>query len=726
MRGRVATLAVVLFLFTALLSAQTGRIAGTVRDASGALLPGVTVEVESPSLQGIRTAVTDADGRYVFTAIPSGTYKVTFKLAGFKAFSRTNVIVTPDFTAMVSADLQVGDIKEQITVTAEAPMVDVANARQQTNFTGDELRDLPTTRNLSSLMTLVPGLAGGTPGCQGAQAAGCGPTVSNFNSHAASSDADGLNQGRVQVDGLSIGVNGLGGRSYSADIANAQTVTFAMSGSLGESTTSLPPADRSRESYAPVQENVYRPVSDEPLSTFSIDVDTASYANIRRFLNSSALPPRDAVRVEEMINYFHFEYPQPKDDQPFSVTTELTDSPWHPGYKLALVGLQGRDTFDSDRTPRNLVFLIDVSGSMQPADKLPLIKNGMRMLVDTLQPRDRVAIVVYAGSTGVVLPTTAGDRKDVIHRAIESLGARGSTNGGAGIKLAYELARQQFVKGGVNRVILATDGDFNVGITSRQALMDLIETERRSGVFLSVLGVGTDNLQDATMEMLADKGNGNYSYLDSIQEAQRVLVREAASTLVTIAKDVKIQIEFNPQTVAAYRLIGYENRLLKAEDFNDDRKDAGEIGAGHSVTALYEIVPVGVALPAPGVDPLKYQQPAPRPTAARPAAPAPQYADELMTVKLRYKAPDGDTSRLIATVVRTRTQAMSVNMGFASAVAELGMLLRGSEHAGSANYDALVARARKYRGADGDGYRAEFIRLSELAKGLRTLQTASR
>jgi Ca-activated chloride channel family protein len=315
----------------------------------------------------------------------------------------------------------------------------------------------------------------------------------------------------------------------------------------------------------------------------------------------------------------------------------------------------------------------------------------------------------------------------LIHRAIANLDAGGSTNGGAGIKLAYELARQQFVKGGVNRVILATDGDFNVGVTSRQELLELIETERKSGVFLSVLGVGTGNLQDATMEMLADKGNGNYSYLDSIQEAQRVLVREAASTLVTIAKDVKIQIEFNPQTVAAYRLIGYENRLLKAEDFNDDRKDAGEIGAGHSVTALYEIVPVGVAMPAPGVDPLKYQQPAPRPAATRPApAPVAQYADELMTVKLRYKAPDGDTSRLISAVVRTRTQPMSINMGFASAVAELGMLLRGSEHGGSASYDALMARARKYRGVDADGYRAEFIRLSEVARGLRTLQTASR
>ena len=697
MRGRVATLAVVLFLFTALLSAQTGRIAGIVRDASGGVLPGVTVTIEGPVIPGTLTTRTGADGRYVFTAIPPGTYKVTFTLAGFNAVSRPNVVVTQDFTASVNADLQVGSITETIVVSADTPVADVMNARQRQVYTGEQIRELPTTRDMSSLLTLVPGLASG--GCQTGQT--CGAIVGGFNGHT----SDGLSQGRIMVDG------------------------YTLSGALAEAYAPRYTHTPSRESYAPVTENTYRQVNNEPLSTFSIDVDTASYANIRRFLNSSALPPRDAVRVEEMINYFHFDYAQPKNDQPFSVTTELVESPWNPAYRLALIGLQGSDTFDSDRTPRNLVFLIDVSGSMQPNDKLPLVKSGMRMLADTLQPRDRVAIVVYAGSTGVVLPTTAGDRKDVIHRAIEGLGAGGSTNGGAGIKLAYELARQQFVKGGVNRVILATDGDFNVGITSQKELVDLIETERKSGVFLSVLGVGTGNIQDSTMEMLADKGNGNYSYLDSIQEAQRVLVREAASTLVTIAKDVKIQIEFNPQTVAAYRLIGYENRLLKSEDFNDDRKDAGEIGAGHSVTALYEIIPVGAAMPPPGVDPLKYQQPSARPASTAPATArttASQYADELMTVKLRYKAPDSDTSRLISTVVRTRTQPMSINMGFASAVAELGMLLRGSEHAASASYDAVVARARKYRGADADGYRAEFIRLSEVAKGLRTLQTASR
>ena len=684
MRARFVALGVVLFLFSALLSAQAGRMSGTVRDSSGAPLPGVTVQITSPVLlEKMRAVVTDAEGRWAINSVPAGTYEVRFTLVGFKTVSRQNVQVTSDFTAVVNAALEVGPIGEVVTVQGQAPVVDVSNARQTQTFAGEELRELPTSRNIESLLQLVPGLAGPTASCPSTPGVFCGPGSPNFNAQTAVNDADGFYTPRY-VQGPS------------------------------------------REAYARVAENGYKSVGDDPLSTFSIDVDTASYANIRRFLNSSTLPPRDAVRVEEMINYFHFEYPQPKDSSPFSVTTELVESPWNPGYRLALIGLQGRDTFDTDRTPRNLVFLIDVSGSMQPNDKLPLVKNGMRMLVDTLQPRDRIAIVVYAGNSGVVLPTTAGDQKDVIHRAIEGLNAGGSTNGGAGIKLAYDLARQQFVRGGVNRVILATDGDFNVGVTNRQALVALIEEERKSGVFLSVIGVGTGNIQDATMEMLADKGNGNYSYLDSIQEAQRVLVREAASTLVTIAKDVKIQIEFNPQTVAAYRLIGYENRLLKAEDFNDDRKDAGEIGSGHSVTALYEIVPVGAAVPSPVVDPLKYQQPPARPAARPAASPALQYADELMTVKLRYKAPDGETSRLISTVVRSRPQAMSVNMGFASAVAELGMLLRGSEHAGTASYEALAARARKYRGADADGYRAEFVRLSEVAKGLRTLQTASR
>jgi Ca-activated chloride channel family protein len=476
------------------------------------------------------------------------------------------------------------------------------------------------------------------------------------------------------------------------------------------------------ESYEDAGDNPFRSVSADPLSTFSIDVDSASYANIRRFINSGTLPPAEAVRIEEMINYFHYSYPEPQGEQPFSITTELAVAPWNNQHRLALIGLQGR-RIDAGETPaRNLVFLIDVSGSMNEPAKLPLVQSGMRMLAATLTERDRVSIVVYAGASGLALPATSGDRKERIDRAIAELYAGGSTNGGAGIRLAYQLARDNFIKGGVNRVILATDGDFNVGVVDQDDLVRLIERERQSGVFLSVLGVGTGNLKDSTMEKLADKGNGNYSYLDSIDEAHRVLVKEAGATLVTIAKDVKIQVEFNPAAVSAYRLIGYENRMLKNQDFNDDRKDAGEIGAGHSVTAIYEIVPAGVEPPRPGIDPLKYApaQPAERaPVAAK-------YDGELVTVKLRYKAPDADVSKLTSAVINDRPQAIGANLGFASAVAEAGMMLRQSVHAGDSSLSSAIARARKFRGEDSEGYRAEFIRLMEIASAMPKTTRTSR
>jgi Ca-activated chloride channel family protein len=451
-------------------------------------------------------------------------------------------------------------------------------------------------------------------------------------------------------------------------------------------------------------------VSDEPLSTFSIDVDTASYANVRRFLNNGSLPPRDAVRIEELINYFRFDYARPSNGAPFAVSTEIAACPWNPRHRLALIGLQASPV-DQDSVPaRNLVFLLDVSGSMMPPDRLPLIKAAMRMLVDTLTARDRVAIVVYAGASGLVLPSTSGAEKETIHQAIARLEAGGSTNGAAGITLAYDVAQKQFVKGGINRVILATDGDFNVGVTNQGDLTRLIEEKRASGIFLSVLGVGNDNLKDSTMEKLADRGNGNYAYLDSLHEARKVLVKEAGATLVTVAKDVKIQIEFNPANVGAYRLIGYENRLLRNQDFNDDKKDAGEIGAGHTVTALYEIVPPGSDADIAKVDPLKYQRPSPRTASAG--------RDELMTVKLRYKAPDSDESHLISVTVKNHTSELSSNLGFAAAVTEFGMVLRQSEYKGSSTFADASALARRFRGADPDGYRAEFVRLVELASSL--------
>ena len=473
------------------------------------------------------------------------------------------------------------------------------------------------------------------------------------------------------------------------------------------------------ESYAFVDENPFRRVSAEPLSTFSIDVDTASYANMRRFLTDGMLPPADAVRIEELINYFRYDYPEPTGDVPFSVTTQLAECPWNPRHRLALIGLRGRRIDDKNIPARNLVFLLDVSGSMASSDKLPLVRKAMQMLTDVLSDRDRVSIVVYAGSSGLVLPPTRGDDRERIHRALAELEAGGSTNGGQGVQLAYRIAREQFIRVGINRVILATDGDFNVGVTGPGELQRLIERERESGVFLSVLGVGTGNLKDSTMEMLADKGNGNYAYLDSLHEARRVLVREAGSTLVTIAKDVKLQIEFNPAQVEGYRLIGYENRLLRNEDFNDDTKDAGEIGAGHTVTALYEIIPAGLPVDASAVDPLKYQTP----LTANPSS----ASNELLTVKLRYKEPTADESKLISRAIANTPRSMSDTLGFASAVAEVGMLLRASKHAPSASFDSAIARARRFRGADPDGYRAEFVKLAELAASLTKLnQTARR
>jgi Ca-activated chloride channel family protein len=471
----------------------------------------------------------------------------------------------------------------------------------------------------------------------------------------------------------------------------------------------------SREQYNPITENEFQDAAANPLSTFAIDVDAASYANVRRFLlGTGQLPPRDAVRIEELVNYFDYDYPDPGGDAPFSITTEVAPAPWNPAHRLVHVGLQGRRMDAASLPPANLVFLVDVSGSMDEPDKLPLLKEAFAMLVDNLRPQDRVSIVAYAGAAGLVLPPTPGTQKDRIRDAILTLQPSGSTNGAEGIRLAYRLARDAFVRGGNNRVVLATDGDFNVGVSSDAELVRLIEQERGGGVFLTVLGFGQGNLQDAKMEQLADRGNGNYAYVDGIDEARKVLVGEMGGTLFTIAKDVKVQVEFNPAQVKAYRLIGYENRLLAAEDFNDDRKDAGELGAGHSVTALYEVVPAGAPdSPARGTDPLRYQTPRARSGAAD--------SGELLTVKLRYKAPDGDVSRLLAHPLHDRGAALaaaSADFRFSAAVAEWGMLLRDSRFRGGASYAAVRQLARGALADDRGGYRAEFLRLVDASQRL--------
>ncbi len=492
--------------------------------------------------------------------------------------------------------------------------------------------------------------------------------------------------------------------------------------SVSARAASLAYAFQNTESYARIEENGFRRVGESPLSTFSIDVDRASYANVRRFIQAGERPPVDAVRVEEMINYFPYEWDGEAGDDPFEVLTEVWDAPWKPEHRLVRIGLRAPSIDTEDLPPSNLVFLLDVSGSMSSPDKLPLLKKAFALLTEQLRPQDRVAIVVYAGAAGLVLPPTPGSRRARILSAVERLEAGGSTAGGAGIALAYDVARKHFVEDGNNRVILATDGDFNVGASSDEAMVRLIEKERESGIFLTVLGFGTGNLKDSKMEGLADRGNGNFHYVDGLLEARKVLVEEMGGTLFTVAKDVKLQVEFNPAGAAAYRLIGYENRLLADEDFNDDTKDAGELGAGHTVTALYEVVPAGLPVPR-RVDPLRYQPSAepPPPVETPPAA----FEDELLYVKVRYKHPDGSESKLLAHAVADRSRAPSRSFRFAAAVAGFGMLLRGSPHAGGLSPDDVISLAERGRGDDPRGYRGEFIRLVETVRDLDLLGTAA-
>ncbi len=474
-----------------------------------------------------------------------------------------------------------------------------------------------------------------------------------------------------------------------------------------------PPGGRwNTESYDHILDNPFLDAVQNPLSTFSIDVDTASYSNVRRFLERGSLPPKDSVRIEELVNYFDYDYKAPTDGKPFAANFELTEAPWKPDHLLLRIGLKGREVDHRERPSSNLVFLLDVSGSMGEPNKLPLVKQSMHMLLNQLTESDKVSIVVYATDTRVWLPPTSGDQKYKIGSAIDSLVAGGSTNGAGGIQLAYQMAQEGFIKKGVNRVILATDGDFNVGITNRGDLTNLIEEKAKSGIFLSALGFGMGNLKDATLEMLANKGRGNYAYIDTWAEAQKVLVEQMDSTLITIAKDVKIQVEFNPKFVGSYRLIGYEDKIMAKEDFNNDAKMASAIGAGHRVTALYELVPAGNS-PAPGVDPLKYQKP-PQPSANA-------GGDEMLTLKIRSKEPDSEKSVLSEYTIKNTSRKFSEasqDFKFASAVAAFGMVLRDSPYRGNASFDSSLQWAKEGKGMDKHGYREEFIRLISRAISL--------
>lgn len=466
-----------------------------------------------------------------------------------------------------------------------------------------------------------------------------------------------------------------------------------------------------REQYGSIVENPVKQVAESPVSTFSIDADTGAYANVRRMLNAGRLPPADAVRVEEMINYFPYDYALPKGNAPFAVNTEIAPAPWNKKHHLLRIGIKGQDVAKSNLPPSNLVFLLDVSGSMQSAERLPLLKSAMKLLIRQMRAQDRVALVTYASGTRVVLEPTSGAQKTKIMSALDNLQAGGSTAGAAGIELAYSMAEQGYIKGGINRIILGTDGDFNVGITNFAALKNRVEEKRKSGVSLSTLGFGAGNYNEKLMEQLADAGNGNYSYIDTLNEGQKVLVNEMTSTLATIARDVKIQIEFNPAVVSEYRLVGYENRMLNREDFNNDKVDAGEVGAGHSVTALYELTLKGHGA---SVDPLRYGKSMPSDT---------EKSGELAFLRLRYKAPEGDQSKLLEWPLhRADVQAgfaqASTEFRFAAAVAAFGQQLRDGKHTGEMSYADIAGIAAASRGADTFGYRGEFLRLVNLAQSL--------
>jgi Ca-activated chloride channel homolog len=515
---------------------------------------------------------------------------------------------------------------------------------------------------------------------------------------------DGIQLSEVVVSGLGVTTQK---RELSAAVSTVRSEKKMHDSAMGVPVEfSEPPSNT--EEYDAIHENGFREATKNPLSTFSIDIDAASYSNVRRFINNGQRPPKDAVRIEEMVNYFDYDYAQPTGDDPFAVLTEISTAPWNNKHKLIHIGLQGKSIPTDKLPPSNIVFLIDVSGSMSDPNKLPLVKNAFRMLVDQLREQDHVAIVVYAGAAGVVLQPTSGNRKTEILEALDRLEAGGSTAGGAGIQLAYSLAKEHLKPGGNNRVVLATDGDFNVGESSNASMERLIEQKRNDGIFLTVLGFGMGNYKDSKMEILADKGNGNYAYIDNISEARKVLVQEFGGTLFTIAKDVKLQVEFNPAKVKAYRLIGYENRLLKNEDFNNDKKDAGELGSGHTVTALYEIIPVGVESEFFKTDELKYQSSKITGEAKR--------SDELMTIKLRYKKPDEAISKLIVHPLvdnQIDIASTSNNFRWSASVAGFGMLLRESEYIKDFSYEQVVALAQASKGEDREGYRTEFINMAK-------------
>jgi len=642
--------------------AQNGEIYGMVTDESNNPFPGVVVKVTQNGLIKGGTTTED-DGTYSIKPLSLGSYDIEFSTMGYAKKQVTNVILSSATSVKVNAKMLLANCMslQAVIVTSRPPVVHTVKSISSHDLT------VVANRELANL-------------------ASTGANVYQYRSGS----------------GLSI----RGGRANSS-VYMVDGVMIQGSPNQALATVS------NNESYRKLAENDFKNVKANPLSTMSIDVDHASYANIRRMLNDGYRPPADAVRIEEMVNYFEYNYPQPEAKDPISMTTELIECPWNSKNMLLKIGLQAKTVDTKHLPPANIVFLIDVSGSMESEDKLPLLKSAFMLLTDQLRAQDKVSIIVYAGNSGMVLPPTSGADKSTIKDVLSRLEAGGSTAGGAGIQLAYKVAVENFIQGGNNRVVLATDGDFNVGITNDADLEKLVTSEKEKGVFLSCLGFGEGNYKDARMELLADKGNGNYNYIDNLEEAKKTLVKEFGGTIFTIAKDVKTQIEFNPEKVKGYRLIGYENRVLNTEDFKDDKKDAGDLGSGHSVTILYELVPAkSMSKDVRPVGDLKYQK------VFIDADPA--KANELATIKFRYKAPDENVSKELEHIVYADVHdeaSISLDTRFSASVALFGMLLSDSKYLRSGDYSKVLALANSSLGEDKESYRKEFVGLVEKAKG---------
>ncbi|HAI37343.1 MAG TPA: VWA domain-containing protein [Maribacter sp.] len=681
----------VIFLFfllnSVLLLSQQIKISGTVSDNKGNPLPGANV-IEKGTTNSTQT---DFEGHY--SLIVSKGAKLVFSYIGCKNFivrvkdeTVIDVSLEEDFQALEEVVVVGYGIQKRSHVTGSVSMINIQRPKNsisralQGKVSGVQIRGIGTVESkkegvkVKTPLYIVDGV----------------PIQKEYNAIIQSLKNEDINSRKE--------LNAAEAKSlYGKDARYGCIVIRTVHGNYNI---------ENDENYAKITENQFQNVTINPLSTFSIDVDKAAYSNIRRFINKGQDVPVSAVKIEEMVNYFDYDYAQPKNEHPFSVHTEVAKTPWNVDTKLVRIGLQGKEYLNEDLPASNLTFLIDVSGSMSADNKLPLLKSAFKLLVNQLRDKDRISIVVYAGAAGVVLEPTSGSDKTKIINALNNLEAGGSTAGGQGIELAYQLAEKHFKKNGNNRVILATDGDFNIGLSSDYDMENLIVKKRESGVFLSVLGFGIGNYKDSKLETLADKGNGNHAYIDTMQEAQKVFGKEFGGTLFTIAKDVKLQVEFNPNKVKSYRLLGYENRLLADEDFIDDTKDAGELGSGHKVTALYEIVEAGVkTIYDKDIPKLKYASNTNENT----------FLDELFTVRIRYKKPDGKKSLELVHVQNVDSQEMSEDFQFSAAVALFGQQLRKSKFTNKTTYKDVIVLAEKGRGKDVNGYRAEFIRLVKSA-----------